>query len=1056
MMHDLDAGTRLEFLVVAEEQERAQHLAELLRRLPSAAGRQPSVSIAVGTVHSLAVEHTDVVFIDATPATGPWLETIRQLTTTAPTVPIVAVLPTDDDERCADAMATGASTCVALDRLDPERLHEMVRCAVAIGRAASAHEHAEAALREQLDEARQRVRTLDAIERAGRMGTWSWDVATDALEWSPGLYRILDVDPQQPLPAPLAFSSLVDPEDREPIDRMIETLFADRRSKVQRITYHVTTHTGEIRTIDATTGVERYAEDGRPALIVGVAQDVTERAGLDEALRASEEMFRNAMTSAPFGMGLVNAEGRWLRVNRAFCDMLGYTEDELLRMTISDVTHPDDLPEDLEGLRRMFAGEISSFAMEKRYRHKSGRSVWSLLTRSAVHDAHGRTVYAISQVQDLTERKRAREASEFVAEASQVLASSLESDEILRTVAHLAVPRIADLCTIDLLDPGSGTMRTVEAVAVNPDKERVLRELRERFPLAPFSFEHPASRVIRTGQAALVTQARADMLERVARTPEHLQLLRTVGAVSWMIVPLAARGRIIGAITFTASESGRHYGHDDLQLAEELATASALAIDNARLYDEARESARMRDEVLAFVAHDLRNPLSAIARWNARLEDPGATGDERRRAVNAIRDAAESMSSLITDLMDISRMESGHLRVEPQPVRPEYLLSTARELFEPAAQAKGVELAVEAPELPHVHADPERIHQVLSNLLDNALHVAPAGSTITVRAQAHEEGILFSVSDTGAGIAPADLPHVFDRFWQATHARKTGAGLGLAIARGIVEAHQGRIWVESTLGRGSTFSFVLPLWRGAIREPGAEPMIVPRSTPPEAARAAAPPEQLRVLVVEDHPLTRSGLVQLLNAEPGITVIGQAATGEEAIELAQKLRPGVVIMDLSMPGMGGVEATRRIVSETSDAIVLVLTADEAPATLAAALRAGARGYLRKTVNEGELVASLRAVARGELLIDPSLKEFLRTGLRAPEDNTASAALQELSERERKVLALTAQGYTAVQAGEKLFLSPKTVETYRSRAMRKLGLETRADLVAFAMRIGLLSS
>lgn len=1053
-MHDLDAGMRLEFLVVAEEQERAQRLADLLRRLPTAAPWQPSVSIAAGNVRSMAIDHADVIFVDAEPVHGAWADVIRRWTTESPATPVVAVLPNADDQRCAEAMAAGASTCVALERLDPERLNEMIRCAVSIGRAANAHEHAEAELRKALDEARQRVRTLDAIERAGRMGTWSWDVTTDALEWSPGLYRILDFDPSQPLPPPREFSRLVHDDDRASIERAVDALFSDRRAKVQQVTYHITTRSGEVRTIDATTGVERYTDDGGPALIVGVAQDVTERAALDQALRASEEMFRNAMTSAPFGMGLLGEDGRWIRVNRALCDMLGYSESELLRKSLADLTHPDDLADDLAQLRKIFSGEITSYEIEKRYRHKSGRMVWGLLTRSGVHDPSGRTIYAISQIQDLTERKRAREASEFIAEASQVLASSLESDEILRTVAHLAVPRIADLCTIDLLDTTGGATRTVEAVAVNPDKETVVREIRERFPLAPFSFEHPTSRVIRTGQAVLVTHARADMLERTARNADHLKLLRRIEAVSWMIVPLAARGRIIGAVTLTSSESGRHYTHDDLQLAEELATASALAIDNARLYDEAREASRLRDEVLAFVAHDLRNPLSAISRWGARLQDPAASGDDRLRAATAIRDATDSMNNLINDLMDISRLESGHLRVEPQPVRPDYLLANARELFEPAARAKGVELLVEGSDLPHVQADPERIHQVLSNLLDNALHYAPAGSTLTARAQSHEEGVCFSVTDTGAGIAPADLPHVFDRFWQATHARKTGAGLGLTIARGIVEAHRGRIWVESTLGRGSTFAFTLPLWRGAVHETVDRSPALERVTP-----AAVPPgavEPLRVLVVEDHPLTRSGLVQLLNSEPGMSVVGQASTGEEAIELAPKLRPDVVIMDLSMPGMGGVEATRRIVSESDDAIVLVLTADEAPGTLAAALRAGARGYLRKTVNEGELVTSLRAVARGELLIDPSLKEFLRAGLRAPEETAANAALHDLSERERKVLALTAQGYTAVQAGEKLFLSPKTVETYRSRAMRKLGLETRADLVAFAMRIGLLSN
>jgi two-component system response regulator NreC len=210
------------------------------------------------------------------------------------------------------------------------------------------------------------------------------------------------------------------------------------------------------------------------------------------------------------------------------------------------------------------------------------------------------------------------------------------------------------------------------------------------------------------------------------------------------------------------------------------------------------------------------------------------------------------------------------------------------------------------------------------------------------------------------------------------------------------------------------------------------------------------------MVVDDHPMTRSGLVQVLERHQGISVVAQASTGEEAVDMAPRARPDVIIMDLSMPGIGGVEATRRIVAESDDAIILVLTADEAPNTLAEALRAGARGYLRKTVNEEELIAALRAIASGEVLIDPALKDFLRAGLGVSVDRETPPALKQLSEREYRVLALSAQGYTAAQTAEKLFLSPKTVETYRARAMRKLGLNTRADLVAFAMRYGLLSS
>jgi PAS domain S-box-containing protein len=1158
----LDEGTRLEFLIVAHNQKIAHRLAELLQRMPAPRSLGPIVSIAPLATGEPMIGNADVVFVNVDRPHGPWRETIRRLTAESQCTPIIAVLPHADDALCAEAMADGASSCLALEPHDADRFCATVDCAVALRRTAREHEATESSLRAEIDRFRsvfeaapvvllttdrelrctwvgatrvhfgtdvlgkrlselscddivenledlmidvlttgvdarrdvhlvlsgeecdldasvaairdptgnivgvavtsldatrrkaaecaaQRQSTLfDAIERAGRMGTWSWDITADRIEWSDGLYRVLGVQRGEVLPSMAEFLALVHPDDRNRVIRTHDALLHERGDKSVQLKVRLMDGASTHRMLQASVNVESYTESGTAAFLVGALQDVTEHEVTDDALRASEQLFRNVMTHSAIGIAVVSLDGRWLKMNRALCDMLGYSEEELLERTCAGITHPGDVEEDVAQLHRLFANEISSYQLEKRYLHKSGHSVWVLLTRSAVHDPQGRPIYAVSQAQDITERKRSQEASEFITEASQVLASSLESGEILRTIAHLAVPRLSDWCTIDLIDSQTGKVREVEAVAVSAEREEILRNIRSRFPLAPFAFDHPVSRVIRTGQASLVTNVQGEAMLRFVRDPEHLQMLRRLATTSWMIVPLAARGRIIGAITFGAVESGRHYTAEDLRVAEELATSAALAIDNARLYDDATGATKLRDDVLGFVTHDLRNPLAAIVRWSTELDDASVTSEERYRGTAAIREAADVMNKLINDLMDLTRLESGHLPVDPEPVRPDYLLSTVRDMFEPSARAKSIEFHVELSDLPRVHADPQRIHQVLSNLVGNSMRFVPVGGTITLRAQARDDDVQFSVSDTGPGISREDLPRVFDHFWQAAHARKTGAGLGLAIARGIVEAHKGRIWVDSEPGRGSTFFFTLPTWRGAIPDhPEAEMVLRPATTATEV---------LRVLVVEDHPLTRSGLVQLLKRQTGIEVVGQAATGEEGLELVPKLHPDVVIMDLSMPGMGGVEATRRIVAQSAEAIILVLTADDAPATLAEALRAGARGYLKKTVTEDELITSLRAVARGELLIDPSLKEYLRAGLRPPMDEETIAGLQALSERERKVLTLAARGYTAVQAGEKLFLSPKTVETYRSRAMRKLGLTSRAELVAFAMRIGLLSS
>ncbi len=1037
-MQSLDEGTRLEFLIVAQEQEPAQQLAEMLRGIPTEPSHSAVVSIALGASRVLTVGNADVVFVSADrPHTG-WADVLRRLATDAPATPVVAVLQQHDDAMCAEAMAAGASACVTLDPADHEQMLAAVGCAVTLRRATAEHARVQASLQDEVDR-------LHAALAAAPLLLFTVDTSLRCT-WMGRTRMRLDGDLVGKRPSDWRFATDVEALERQMRD--VLTTGVDVQRDVHVVLNAVP------RDLDAAVSVIRNAEGEIVGLGVAAFDETRARAeheSVDNALRASESMFRNAMSRAPIGMAIVSAEGRWLRVNQMLCEMLGYAELELLSQNMWDVTHPEDVAGDSTEFRRLFAGEIPFYELEKRFIHKSGRVVWAQSKCTVVYDDQRRPLYAVAHIQDITERHRSREASEFIAEAGHVLASSLDSAEIVRTIAHLAVPRLGDWCTIDLLSAAGTELVAAESVAVNPEKEETLRQIRARYPVAPFSFDHPVSRVIRTGQATLVSQVRPDSLNRIARDADHLQMLRHLAAVSWMIVPLAARGRIIGAITFAASESGRHYGLDDLRIAEELATSSALAIDNARLFDDARAAARLRDDVLGFVTHDLRNPLAAIVRWATRLDDDDTSPEVRRRATAGIRDAAEVMNSLITDLLDLTRLESGHLRVEPEPVRPDYLLTAVRDMFESAAQAKGVELRVELGELPRIHADPQRIHQVLSNLIGNALRFVPSGGQIVVRAQQHQDDVLFSVMDTGPGIAPEDVPRVFDRFWQAAHARKTGAGLGLTIARGIVEAHRGRIWIESQLRRGSTFYFTLPVWHGAI------PEVAPVEPPaPVPAPVTAPVETLRVLVAEDHPLTRAGLVQLLNSQPGITVVGEAATGEQAVELVPKLDPDVVIMDLSMPGIGGVEATRRIVAQASDAVILVLTADEAPATLADALRAGARGYLRKTINERDLVTSLRVVARGEVLIDPALKDFLRAGMRAPVEEEAMAGLRELSERERKVLTLAAQGYTAAQAGERLFLSPKTVETYRSRAMRKLGLETRADLVAFALRIGLLSS
>jgi signal transduction histidine kinase len=317
--------------------------------------------------------------------------------------------------------------------------------------------------------------------------------------------------------------------------------------------------------------------------------------------------------------------------------------------------------------------------------------------------------------------------------------------------------------------------------------------------------------VLRSGRPLFAAEIGREMLERGATSAGQLAALEALGPRSSLVVPLAARGRIVGALALvTTGDSERRYNEDDLLLAETLAGRAALMVDNARLYQEAREAVEARDDMVAIVSHDLRDPLATIFTGCAILEmDPAAA--LRAKTPAAMMRAATQMQRLVSDLLDVTRIEAGGLALELRPVDVASLLEETASLFSAAGQEKGVEIeVVAATALPAARADRDRVQQVLSNLLGNAIKFSPRDGHLRLEARASASAVRISITDQGPGIAPEQLPRLFDRFWQAERGQRGGAGLGLAIAKGIVEAHGGAIEVESEVGRGSTFSFTLP------------------------------------------------------------------------------------------------------------------------------------------------------------------------------------------------------------------------------------------------------
>ena len=317
---------------------------------------------------------------------------------------------------------------------------------------------------------------------------------------------------------------------------------------------------------------------------------------------------------------------------------------------------------------------------------------------------------------------------------------------------------------------------------------------------------------------------------------------------SMMVVPMAARGRTLGAITLMASDSGRRYGNHDLKMAEDLAQRAAVAVDNARLYLEAREAIRTREDLLGIVSHDLRNPLAGmLMRCTLLLETlpQDEAGQRIRRDIEAMNRSAHRMERLLRDLLDFASIQAGRLSVERSPHPIADLLREGMESLYALAGPRTVRAETELQDKDlKVLCDRERFLQIFSNLVGNALKFTPQDGTIRVRAQQRPGEVQFSVSDTGPGISKEELPKIFQKYWQG-HGGRTGAGLGLYIAKALVDAHGGRIWVESGSSTGTTFTS--PCRCGRRRTPGRRP-------------------SHEILVVDDDVVFRRELMDALAAE----------------------------------------------------------------------------------------------------------------------------------------------------------------------------------------------
>ncbi|MFY2560630.1 ATP-binding protein, partial [Corallococcus terminator] len=636
-----------------------------------------------------------------------------------------------------------------------------------------------------------------------------------------------------------------------------------------------------------------------------------------------------------------------------------------------DVFHADDLPGGAARWRECLQSG-AAFESECRIRRQADATFrWHLIQALPLRNAHGRIIQWLGTCTDIDDQKRASETLSFMAEASALLTASLEMSVTLERLSTLLIPRLGDWCAV-YLQEDDGPIRQVMVAHTDASRVPLLRELHQASPpLAMADFGH--ARVLRTGQPELVSEATDERVHEALGPLERLGSGAQLRPGSWMVVPLWAQRRVFGALQLCSVRPGRRYTARDLELVQELARRAEIAIDNARLFEMAKaehtmaeQANRAKDEFLAAVSHELRTPLMAMLGWTRMLRSGQLAPEKHGRALEAVERNTMVQTQLIEDLLDVSRIITGKMRLEVQPVNPRELIEAALDSVRHAAEAKGVALHAELDsDTGPISGDADRLQQMVWNLLSNAIKFTSRGGQVTASLRRGEGAVVIEVRDNGQGIPKAFLTNIFERFWQAdgSATRKHGGlGLGLAIVRHLTELHGGVIEAFSEgEGHGARFSLKLPL-AAATQPRGTVPALQ------ATARLGAPTlpmdvlEGLRVLVVDDEPDARELLAVML--ESRMAQVVTAASAREGLEKLRDFRPQVVLSDIGMPGEDGYSFIRRLRAlppeQGGQTLAIALTAFARMEDRTRALLAGFQMHVPKPIEPAELVGVLAAL------------------------------------------------------------------------------------------------
>jgi PAS domain S-box-containing protein len=682
--------------------------------------------------------------------------------------------------------------------------------------------------------------------------------------------------------------------------------------------------------------------------------------------RASEERLRFALNAAAMGTWEWNPQSGLLEWSDGLKTIHGFAADDnnVSFERYKKEIHPEDRDRVLKVLSESAKGQ--DHHIEYRIILPDGSVKWvegkgrlfveegtgNARMAGVCMDVHTRKQGEIERGELLAQVEMARARADFRAKVSSVLASSLDYDQTLPRVVRLMVPFFADWCTMDLVDK-EGVLKRIAVAHRDPDGEATLLALRDRYSGIPGSL--PTEQIMKLQEVGFSPEISMEALRQASFDSAYFETVQALHPESAIAVPLRSSGKILGVLTFVLGGSGRRYAELDVELAQDLAQRSATAIDQARLFREVQDANRMKDEFLATLSHELRTPLNAILGWSSMLSERGIDDPLVAKGVAAIDRNARAQTKLISDLLDVSRIVTGKLLMNTMPVDILKTIDAAVDAVRLSCVSKQIALELlTGAELPKVLGDPDRLQQIIWNLLSNAVKFTPAGGRIVVKAKTDGSFVEVTITDSGAGIAPDFLPHVFDRFRQAdassTRAH-SGLGLGLAIVRHLTELHGGTVRAESPgLGSGSTF---------VVRFPAAPSTTSDTKAESAAAASDAILAGVLALVVDDDRDARE-FVQICLERSGARVRVVSSAKEAELQLGGDV--DVLITDIAMPEEDGFALLKRARATRPRLPAIAFTAYAMPDDRERLLRAGFDRHLVKPVEARGLVKTVSDLLR----------------------------------------------------------------------------------------------